>query len=220
MRIPAVAFFCVATWATALVCPVQAALEFAATEITLKPALGEKTIVAEFKFKNTGDAPLAITRVHSGCGCTVPEKPAEPIAPGASGVIPVTYKPGDHQGPQHQQIEVETADGKVQQLRLVIDLPVRISFAPRLLLFRGADQEPKTATVTYGADDKTEFLGVTLQSPAFEVVGEPKLENSVVKIVIRHSGPADADARASVRVRTRDSAGVEHTDLLYLRHSP
>src|SRR5690606_38133008 len=103
----------------------------------------EKTITAEFKFKNTGDSPITVTSVHSGCGCTVPEKPPEPIAPGASGIIPVVYKFGERQGPQSQQIEVGTADGKTHRLRLSVDLPVRVSFAPRLLLFRGDDAEAK-----------------------------------------------------------------------------
>ncbi len=40
-----------------------------------------------FEFKNTGDAPLIITDVHSTCGCTVPSKPPEPIMPGKTGKI-------------------------------------------------------------------------------------------------------------------------------------
>jgi hypothetical protein len=43
------------------------------------------------KFKNTGDAPLIITRVKSSCGCTVPKKPEEPIMPGKTGEIEVKY---------------------------------------------------------------------------------------------------------------------------------
>jgi len=53
--------------------------------------------VREFKFTNTGDAPLIITSVSSTCGCTIPEKPKKPIMPGESGVIKVKYntnKPG------------------------------------------------------------------------------------------------------------------------------
>lgn len=44
-----------------------------------------------FKFKNTGDAPLIITKVKSSCGCTVPKKPEEPIMPGKTGEIEVKY---------------------------------------------------------------------------------------------------------------------------------
>lgn len=44
-----------------------------------------------FKFKNTGNAPLIITKVKSSCGCTVPKKPKDPIMPGETGEIEVKY---------------------------------------------------------------------------------------------------------------------------------
>ena len=45
----------------------------------------------EFKFTNTGTAPLIISNAKGSCGCTVPQWPREPIAPGASNVIKVKY---------------------------------------------------------------------------------------------------------------------------------
>jgi hypothetical protein len=44
-----------------------------------------------FEFKNTGDAPLIISDAKGSCGCTVPEWPKEPIAPGAKATIKVRY---------------------------------------------------------------------------------------------------------------------------------
>lgn len=44
-----------------------------------------------FKFKNVGKEPLIITDAKGSCGCTTPEWPKEPIAPGASSVIKVHY---------------------------------------------------------------------------------------------------------------------------------
>jgi hypothetical protein len=44
-----------------------------------------------FEFKNTGDEPLIISNAKGSCGCTVPEWPKEPIAPGASSSIKVKY---------------------------------------------------------------------------------------------------------------------------------
>lgn len=44
-----------------------------------------------FEFKNNGTAPLIISNAKGSCGCTVPEWPKEPIAPGATGVIKVKY---------------------------------------------------------------------------------------------------------------------------------
>ncbi len=44
-----------------------------------------------FEFTNTGNAPLIISEAKKSCGCTVPEWPKEPIAPGASSTIKVRY---------------------------------------------------------------------------------------------------------------------------------
>ncbi|MGC6438475.1 MAG: DUF1573 domain-containing protein [Flavobacteriaceae bacterium] len=44
-----------------------------------------------FKFTNTGNTPLIITKVKSSCGCTVPKKPEKPILPGNTGEIQVKY---------------------------------------------------------------------------------------------------------------------------------
>ena len=46
-----------------------------------------------FKVTNTGDKPLIIEDVQASCGCTTPEKPEGPIAPGKSDVIKVKFKP-------------------------------------------------------------------------------------------------------------------------------
>ena len=47
--------------------------------------------VYEFKFTNTGKQPLIITNARGSCGCTVPTYSKEPIAPGATGTIKVSY---------------------------------------------------------------------------------------------------------------------------------
>ena len=46
----------------------------------------------EFRFTNTGNEPLLIQKPKSSCGCTIPSWPNEPILPGESDVIKVTYK--------------------------------------------------------------------------------------------------------------------------------
>ena len=51
---------------------------------------GEK-VTHLFKFTNTGKEPLIISDAKGSCGCTVPEWPKEPIAPGAKGEIKVVF---------------------------------------------------------------------------------------------------------------------------------
>lgn len=46
-----------------------------------------------FKVTNTGKNSLVISDVQASCGCTTPQKPEKPIAPGKSDVIKVHFKP-------------------------------------------------------------------------------------------------------------------------------
>ncbi len=45
----------------------------------------------DFVFTNTGNEPLILSKPRSSCGCTIPSWPKEPILPGESNVIKVTY---------------------------------------------------------------------------------------------------------------------------------
>jgi len=46
-----------------------------------------------FNFRNIGKVPLVISNVAASCGCTTPEWSREPILPGKSGFIKVSYNP-------------------------------------------------------------------------------------------------------------------------------
>lgn len=66
---------------------------------------GEQVLVT-YKFKNSGNKPLVITSVTAGCGCTIPETPKEPIAPGAEGEIKAKFNSSGRVGPNHKQVYV------------------------------------------------------------------------------------------------------------------
>lgn len=61
-----------------------------------------------FKFTNTGDANLVITDATAECGCTEPKYPAQPIKPGGTGTITVTYNPKYRPGPFVKNITVRS----------------------------------------------------------------------------------------------------------------
>ncbi len=61
-----------------------------------------------FSFTNTGDADLIITKAQGSCGCTVPEYPKEPIKPGESGKIKVSYNSGSQKGQQQKTVTLTT----------------------------------------------------------------------------------------------------------------
>ena len=71
---------------------------------TIKEADGAATHT--FKIKNEGKAPLVITKVTTSCGCTTREYTKEPIAPGKTGEIKVTYDTANRPGPFTRTIQV------------------------------------------------------------------------------------------------------------------
>ena len=59
-----------------------------------------------FKFRNSGTAPLLITRVTADCGCTTPTWPEEAIAPGEDAEIRVLFDPVGRSGAFVKRIRV------------------------------------------------------------------------------------------------------------------
>ena len=59
-----------------------------------------------FKVMNNGELPLVISRVVGSCGCTTPEWTQEPIAPGKTGDIKVTYHTAGRPGPFNRTVSV------------------------------------------------------------------------------------------------------------------
>jgi len=58
-----------------------------------------------WRFKNVGDKPLVIENATASCGCTVPERPEKPIAPGEEGMIKATFN-GSGEGSILKQVHV------------------------------------------------------------------------------------------------------------------
>lgn len=66
---------------------------------------GER-VVYGFKFTNIGGSDLVITRVSTSCGCTVGNYPQDPIAPGKTGIIEVSFDSKNRKGVQNKTITV------------------------------------------------------------------------------------------------------------------
>jgi hypothetical protein len=66
---------------------------------------GEK-VEYSYRFKNTGKNPLIVSNATASCGCTVPEKPEEPIKPGETGFIKVVFNSQGRVGNANKEITV------------------------------------------------------------------------------------------------------------------
>jgi hypothetical protein len=66
---------------------------------------GEK-VEHSFTFKNTGEYPLIIGTARGSCGCTIPQWPTEPIAPGEKGKIDVVFDSNGKEGFKHVTVTI------------------------------------------------------------------------------------------------------------------
>ena len=77
-----------------------------------------------FRFKNTGDKPLLISRVQPSCGCTIAEQSKEPVAPGAEGQVKATFNSEGRTGSNHKTLFVyaNTKGSQVSTLAFVVQV--------------------------------------------------------------------------------------------------
>lgn len=65
----------------------------------------DKEIEISWRFRNSGDKMLVIENVTASCGCTIPEKPEKPLAPGEEGLIKAKFN-GSGSGTIHKYVHV------------------------------------------------------------------------------------------------------------------
>ena len=73
---------------------------------TFKESDGPQTTT--FKFTNKGAVPLVLNSVRASCGCTTPKWTREPVAPGGTGEIQVSYNPKNRPGSFNKSVTVRS----------------------------------------------------------------------------------------------------------------
>ncbi|HMQ48802.1 MAG TPA: DUF1573 domain-containing protein [Saprospiraceae bacterium] len=81
-------------------------MSFEETEFNFGTVVDGEKVSHSYKFKNTGKEPLILSNAKGSCGCTVPEWPRDPIAPGAEGVITVQFDSKNKKGPRNQKVTI------------------------------------------------------------------------------------------------------------------
>ncbi|WP_103072594.1 DUF1573 domain-containing protein [Aquimarina sediminis] len=87
----------------------------------------------KFTFTNTGKAPLVIISAKGSCGCTVSKWPKEPIAPGATGDMLVTFNSNGKPNLQNKQVTItaNTEKGKeILKIKAMVTPKSKISGTP------------------------------------------------------------------------------------------
>ncbi|MFW6227007.1 MAG: DUF1573 domain-containing protein [Bacteroidota bacterium] len=83
---------------------------------------GERVAYA-FRFTNSGNRPLIITGIRSGCGCTVGDYPKDPVKPGEEGKINVVFNSAGRRGFQSESVKVlSNSEESVITLRITAEV--------------------------------------------------------------------------------------------------
>lgn len=75
-------------------------------KVTLPDAVEGTIVKHSFEFQNTGNEPLFIYSAQGSCGCTVPNYPKEPIAPGQKGKIDIEFNSEGRPGSNTKTVTV------------------------------------------------------------------------------------------------------------------
>ncbi len=116
---------------------------------TIEEAGGKVTTV--FEFKNEGMEPLVLSNVRASCGCTTPKWTREPIEPGQTGTITVTYNPNGRPG-RFQKTVTITSNATTPTVKLIIKgevLPKEVKPADKFPIKMGALSLTKNS-ISYG----------------------------------------------------------------------
>ncbi len=183
--------------------PVRAALEWHSREADLHPTLSDKTAVAHFKYKNTGDKPVKITAVKPSCGCTTAALPKEVVGPGESGEITATFHIGDRIGLQTKTIHVTTddsAEGSVV-LTLKADVPKLLEIAPAFLYWAKTEPlTPRTIEAKLGGDFPVTKLDVSSTDPDVKAVAAPVPNEKIFRITVTPK-PGNRPINAALKIQ-------------------
>lgn len=79
-------------------------MTFAETEYDFGTVTEGEKVTHTYSFTNTGDEPLILSNARGSCGCTVPEWPRTPIAPGGTGEVTVVFNSRGKGGDRNQRV--------------------------------------------------------------------------------------------------------------------
>ena len=81
-------------------------MTFAETEYDFGTVTEGEKVSHTYTFTNEGDEPLILSNAKGSCGCTVPQWPREPIAPGATGDVTVEFNSRGKSGDRNQKVTI------------------------------------------------------------------------------------------------------------------
>ena len=145
----------------------QAELMWESREVFQKSGAVDKSVIAVFKFQNSGNTPVIITGVKSDCGCTTASLPKKSYDAGESGQIEALFTIGNRRGLQIKTIEVMIA-GQKEPVVLIMKtlIPQVLDIKPSFVFWR-QDGAPTAIPMkmTVGVDESVNIVSATSDDP-------------------------------------------------------
>jgi len=128
----------------------------------------------EFKFKNTGNAQLKISKVYAPCGCTVPELTKKNYAPGESGILKATYRAGSKSGETSKRIEVSSNDKAKPKVILTLKAKIveKIAYEPDRLNLLLKGENAGCPEITLSSRDNRQFSITSFKTTGDSITAE------------------------------------------------
>lgn len=149
----------------------QAALTWEQPEQEFHPGIHDEQVTAKFVFTNTGDSPVTITSVKTGCACTTTALEKETYAPGESGELTATFAYDLRTGVNTRRVIVAT-DPKTTpttKLYMEVHIPEVLKMSPWMLYWHPEEaREPKTVRIQVTGDDPVELKGAEILDPTIQ----------------------------------------------------
>ena len=151
--------------------------------------ISEGDVFHEFEFVNTGNMPIIINQVKASCGCTTPEWTKEPVIPGQTGSIKVSFNPKGRPGPFSKSI---TISSNAERQKIVLKITGKVETGEGDISIEG-----KIARIK--REYKYEMGEIRLKNShvAFNEVVKGKTESKQVKVA---NGSMDNPVKLSFKV--------------------
>jgi len=179
-----------------------------------------KILTHVFKFKNAGDAPLKVRKVHTSCGCAAALVSKKEIAPGANGEIKVTFNTRGYGGNISKFVYIESNDPENPRKQLLISAAIDIPPQPKIQLDRYSvdlglflESEPMETEVKIMNTGELELqVELAHKAAKFFVASDPAPSPLII--------PAGKDISVGIKVTPRKKAGLIREYVLLKTNDP
>lgn len=144
-----------------------------------------REVFTDFVFTNTSTTPIKFLAIHTSCGCAAAKADKDLFKPGESGVVHVSFVPGDRKGLQEKTIIVETSEPSQEVLTLRVDIPGNFTLQPKSLSWKLSEvAKGKEIEISIASPKETAVVGAQCLSDRFSAVLSEVKKGTLYKLTV------------------------------------